>query len=95
MARHLEITMATNMAVYFCDPHSTWQRGSTENTNGLLRQYFPKGTNLSTHTRSDLDFVAREMNARPRKTLDFQTPEERLSELLSNPPERPAVATTA
>lgn len=94
MSRHLEITMATNMGIYFCDPHSPWQRGSNENTNGLLRQYFPKGTDLSVHSRDYLNEVANEMNDRPRKTLGFHTPKERLTELLSNPPEIPADATT-
>lgn len=94
MSRHLEIRMATDVEVYFCDPHSPWQRGTNENTNGLLRQYFPKGTNLRVHSREHLDFVAQELNERPRKTLGFQTPEERLVELLSNPSNSPGVATT-
>jgi transposase, IS30 family len=85
MARHGEITLALDLPVYFCDPHSPWQRGSNENTNGLLRQYFPKGTDLSQHSAAHLAAVAAELNARPRQTLGWDSPAEAMARLLSRP----------
>ncbi len=82
MAQHKQITLATNVDIYFCDPQSPWQRGTNENTNRLLRQYFPKKTDLSIHTQNDLDLVANRLNTRPRKILGFKTPAYRLAEML-------------
>lgn len=82
LAAHAEFSIATNMDVYFCDPSSPWQRGTNENTNGLLRQYFPKGSSLSEFTQDDLNRVAAKLNNRPRKTLGFRTPAEKLDEVL-------------
>ncbi|MGH3470210.1 MAG: IS30 family transposase [Thermocrispum sp.] len=95
MANHAKIAEATGLAIYFCDPHSPWQRGSNENTNGLLRQYFPKGSDLSRWGPGYLDTIAAELNNRPRKRLNWRTPAEALDQLLSHPPEPPSVATTA
>lgn len=95
MARHVQITAATGMQVYFRDPHSPWQRPSNENTNGLLRQYLPKGTDLSFYGVGMLDNIAAELNARPRKTLNWRTPAEALDKLLSEPTKPTGVATTA
>ena len=95
MANHLQIAEATGLAIYFCDPHSPWQRGTNENTNGLLRQYLPKGQDLSFNGPGMLDNIAAELNARPRKTLDWRTPAEALTALLSGQSGPPGVATTA
>ncbi|OCC13970.1 Integrase core domain protein [Streptomyces sp. PTY087I2] len=83
MAAHKSFTIATDIPVYFCDPASPWQRGSNANTNGLLRQYFPKGTNLLLHAPEHLAAVADQLNRRPRKTLGWETPAERLAKLLA------------
>jgi transposase, IS30 family len=95
MANHAQIAAATDLAIYFCDPHSPWQRGSNENTNGLLRQYFPKGSDLSFWGPGYLDQVAAELNDRPRKRLGWRTPAEALDQLLSNSTNPPSVAMTA
>ena len=94
MTNHARITEATGLQVFFCDPHSPWQRGSNENTNGLLRQYFPKGTDLSVHGPGILAMVASELNRRPRQTLDWDTPAEALDKLLSSPTNPDGVALT-
>ncbi|GAB99529.1 putative transposase, partial [Gordonia namibiensis NBRC 108229] len=94
MALHTAITAATGLPIYFADPHSPWQRGSNENTNGLLRQYFPKGTDLSFHGPGILANVAAELNGRPRKRHGFRSPAYKLDELLRSEPTDPAVAAT-
>jgi IS30 family transposase len=93
MANHTRIAEATGLSIYFCDPHSPWQRGTNENTNGLLRQYFPKSSDLSIYPVDYLDYVAMQLNTRPRKTLAWKTPAEALDQLLSHPT-NPGVAMT-
>ena len=84
MAKHKDFTVATDVKVYFCDPQSPWQRGSNENTNGLLRQYLPKNADLTGYSQSDLDKVALRLNQRPRQTLGFQTPASKLQESVAS-----------
>ena len=93
LAEHAQLAIDADLDVYFCDPHSPWQRGTNENTNGLLRQYLPKGTDLSKHTAADLDDIADALNQRIRKTLDWRTPTQALDQLLSEA-QSTGVATT-
>ena len=83
MAEHARFTIDSNVQVYFCDPSSPWQRGTSENTNGLLRQYFPKGDDLARHSQADLDHVADELNGRPRQTLEWMKPSEVFDQLIA------------
>jgi transposase, IS30 family len=91
MQGHRAVTIAADIDIYFCDPHSPWQQPTNQNTNGLLRQHFPKGTDLNIHSPEDLDYVAWEMNDHPRKRLDFKKPNE-IEELLLHRPLEPALA---
>jgi IS30 family transposase len=93
LSQHAQLRIDTGLAVYFCDPHRPWQRGTNENTNGLLRQYFPKGTDLSKHSADDPTAVAAALDSRPRKTLGWRTPAEALNEHLP-PVQQGIVATT-
>jgi IS30 family transposase len=93
MAQYERLSAESGLAVYFCNPHSPWQRGTNENTNGLLRQYFPKGTNLSRYGKEELDAIATALNRRPRKTLNWRTPEEVLTKF-SQPVQNEHVAST-
>jgi hypothetical protein len=93
LAQHARLKIDADLQIYFCDPHSPWQRGTNENTNGLLRQYFPKGTDLSVHSAEEIAAVAAALNARPRKTLDWKTPAETLDLLLLSA-DKHCVATT-
>jgi IS30 family transposase len=86
MFHHREFTVETGVQIYFCDPQSPWQRGTNENTNGLLRQYFPKRTSLAGFTQRELNAVARELNERPRKTLNWMSPLEALNEVVASTP---------
>jgi IS30 family transposase len=94
MAQHAQLKITAGLPIYFCDPHSPWQRGSNENTNGLLRQYFPKGTDLARHTPDDLAAVATALNGRPRKTLGWRTAAEALDDHLLLAAQQATVATT-